>query len=78
MVSVLTNSDILFLLISSLPCQAVTFFVFVFMCMFFSSFARATGDAEEPDRIFVGGLPYLFTEMQIKQLLESFGYTNLY
>lgn len=33
----------------------------------------ATGDAEEPDRIFVGGLPYLFTEMQIKQLLESFG-----
>ena len=33
----------------------------------------ATGDAEEPDRIFVGGLPYLFTEVQIKELLESFG-----
>ncbi|XP_016489101.1 splicing factor U2af large subunit B isoform X2 [Nicotiana tabacum] len=33
----------------------------------------ATGDAEEPDRIFVGGLPYLFTEVQIKDLLESFG-----
>ncbi|KAK4347134.1 hypothetical protein RND71_033473 [Anisodus tanguticus] len=33
----------------------------------------ATGDGEEPDRIFVGGLPYLFTEVQIKELLESFG-----
>ncbi|XP_059292015.1 splicing factor U2af large subunit A-like isoform X2 [Lycium ferocissimum] len=33
----------------------------------------ATGGAEEPDRIFVGGLPYLFTEVQIKELLESFG-----
>lgn len=47
------------------------------MICFFSSFSRATGDAEEPDRIFVGGLPYLFTEVQIKDLLESFGYKNL-
>ncbi|XP_049381593.1 splicing factor U2af large subunit B-like isoform X2 [Solanum stenotomum] len=33
----------------------------------------ATGDAEDQDRIFIGGLPYLFTEVQIKELLESFG-----
>ncbi|GLT79993.1 hypothetical protein SLA2020_514560 [Shorea laevis] len=28
---------------------------------------------ESPDRIFVGGLPYYFTEVQIRELLESFG-----
>ncbi|XP_020579872.1 splicing factor U2af large subunit B-like isoform X4 [Phalaenopsis equestris] len=28
---------------------------------------------EEPDRIFVGGLPYYFTEAQVRELLESFG-----
>ncbi|CAM8943996.1 unnamed protein product [Rhodiola kirilowii] len=31
------------------------------------------GGAEGPDRIFVGGLPYYFTETQIRELLESFG-----
>ncbi|KAF8413906.1 hypothetical protein HHK36_001902 [Tetracentron sinense] len=31
------------------------------------------GGAEGPDRIFVGGLPYYFTEAQIRELLESFG-----
>jgi splicing factor U2AF subunit len=31
------------------------------------------GGAEGPDRIFVGGLPYYFTELQIRELLESFG-----
>nr|KAJ0198256.1 hypothetical protein LSAT_V11C700353640 [Lactuca sativa] len=31
------------------------------------------GGAEGPDRIFVGGLPYYFTEVQIRELLESFG-----
>ncbi|CAK9152511.1 unnamed protein product [Ilex paraguariensis] len=31
------------------------------------------GGAEGVDRIFVGGLPYYFTEEQITELLESFG-----
>ncbi|XP_076922039.1 splicing factor U2af large subunit A-like isoform X2 [Bidens hawaiensis] len=31
------------------------------------------GGAEGPDRVFVGGLPYYFTEVQIRELLESFG-----
>nr|KAJ0211644.1 hypothetical protein LSAT_V11C400185650 [Lactuca sativa] len=31
------------------------------------------GGAEGLDRIFVGGLPYYFTEVQIRELLESFG-----
>ncbi|XP_077223808.1 splicing factor U2af large subunit A-like [Tasmannia lanceolata] len=31
------------------------------------------GGAEGPDRIFVGGLPYYFSEAQIRELLESFG-----
>ncbi|KAL7211843.1 hypothetical protein ACSBR2_014658 [Camellia fascicularis] len=31
------------------------------------------GGVEGPDRIFVGGLPYYFTEAQIRELLESFG-----
>ncbi|XP_054801658.1 splicing factor U2af large subunit B-like isoform X2 [Prosopis cineraria] len=35
--------------------------------------AGAIGGAEGPDRIFVGGLPYYFTEEQIKDLLQSFG-----
>ncbi|KAL9255527.1 Splicing factor U2af large subunit B-like protein [Drosera capensis] len=29
---------------------------------------------EGPDRIFVGGLPYYFTEAQVRELLESFGH----
>lgn len=33
----------------------------------------AAGALEGPDRIFVGGLPYYFTESQIRELLESFG-----
>ncbi|GAV74428.1 RRM_1 domain-containing protein/RRM_5 domain-containing protein/RRM_6 domain-containing protein [Cephalotus follicularis] len=33
----------------------------------------AFGGAEGPDRVFVGGLPYYFTETQIRELLESFG-----
>eukprot|EP00246_Nothoceros_aenigmaticus_P018117 TRINITY_DN9373_c0_g2_i1.p1 TRINITY_DN9373_c0_g2~~TRINITY_DN9373_c0_g2_i1.p1 ORF type:complete len:430 (+),score=93.92 TRINITY_DN9373_c0_g2_i1:439-1728(+) len=33
----------------------------------------AAGGADGPDRIFVGGLPYYLTEVQIKELLESFG-----
>ncbi|XP_021902214.1 splicing factor U2af large subunit B-like isoform X2 [Carica papaya] len=33
----------------------------------------AIAGAEGPDRIFVGGLPYYFTEAQIRELLESFG-----
>ncbi|XP_059435958.1 splicing factor U2af large subunit B-like isoform X2 [Corylus avellana] len=32
-----------------------------------------TGGAEGPDRIFVGGLPYYFTETQIRELLQTFG-----
>ncbi|KAB1221928.1 Splicing factor U2af large subunit A [Morella rubra] len=32
-----------------------------------------TGGAEGPDRIFVGGLPYYFTEVQIRELLQTFG-----
>ncbi|KAK6133390.1 hypothetical protein DH2020_032854 [Rehmannia glutinosa] len=32
-----------------------------------------TGDAEGADRIFLGGVPYYFSEAQIKELLESFG-----
>ncbi|KAG9441010.1 hypothetical protein H6P81_016864 [Aristolochia fimbriata] len=35
--------------------------------------AGAIGGAEGPDRVFVGGLPYYFTEAQIRELLESFG-----
>eukprot|EP00475_Leptophrys_vorax_P019290 TRINITY_DN26349_c0_g1_i1.p1 TRINITY_DN26349_c0_g1~~TRINITY_DN26349_c0_g1_i1.p1 ORF type:complete len:426 (-),score=27.41 TRINITY_DN26349_c0_g1_i1:193-1311(-) len=33
----------------------------------------ATGGADGPDRIFVGGLPYYLTEDQIRELLSSFG-----
>lgn len=33
----------------------------------------ALGGADGPDRVFVGGLPYYLTEVQIKELLESFG-----
>ncbi|XP_013622715.1 PREDICTED: LOW QUALITY PROTEIN: splicing factor U2af large subunit A [Brassica oleracea var. oleracea] len=32
-----------------------------------------SGGLEGPDRIFVGGLPYYFTELQVRELLESFG-----
>ncbi|PIM98807.1 Splicing factor U2AF, large subunit (RRM superfamily) [Handroanthus impetiginosus] len=31
------------------------------------------GEAEGADRIFLGGVPYYFSEAQIKELLESFG-----
>ncbi|CAA7035789.1 unnamed protein product [Microthlaspi erraticum] len=33
----------------------------------------ASAGLEGPDRIFVGGLPYYFTEGQVRELLESFG-----
>ncbi|KAK7258269.1 hypothetical protein RIF29_32857 [Crotalaria pallida] len=33
----------------------------------------SAGGLEGPDRIFVGGLPYYFTENQIRELLETFG-----
>ncbi|GMJ07928.1 hypothetical protein like AT4G36690 [Hibiscus trionum] len=33
----------------------------------------SAGGLEGPDRIFVGGIPYSFTETQIRELLESFG-----
>ncbi|KAF6166605.1 hypothetical protein GIB67_005467 [Kingdonia uniflora] len=33
----------------------------------------SAGGLEGPDRIFVGGLPYYFTEVQIRELLETFG-----
>ncbi|XP_037435894.1 splicing factor U2af large subunit A-like isoform X2 [Triticum dicoccoides] len=33
----------------------------------------AGGGLEGPDRIFVGGLPYYFTEAQVRELLETFG-----
>lgn len=33
----------------------------------------AVAGAEGPDRIFVGGIPYYFTEEQMRELLESFG-----
>ncbi|KAJ0252292.1 Splicing factor U2af large subunit A [Hirschfeldia incana] len=33
----------------------------------------ASGGLEGPDRIFVGGIPYYFTELQVRELLESFG-----
>ncbi|XP_026400592.1 splicing factor U2af large subunit B-like isoform X3 [Papaver somniferum] len=33
----------------------------------------SAGVLEGPDCIFVGGLPYYFTEVQIRELLESFG-----
>ncbi|CAI0420107.1 unnamed protein product [Linum tenue] len=33
----------------------------------------SSGGLEGPDRVFVGGLPYYFTEPQIRELLESFG-----
>jgi hypothetical protein len=34
---------------------------------------RASGGADGPDRIFVGGLPYYLSEEQIMDLLSSFG-----
>lgn len=34
---------------------------------------RASGGADGPDRIFVGGLPYYLSEEQIVDLLSSFG-----
>ncbi|KAF1899044.1 hypothetical protein Lal_00019165 [Lupinus albus] len=33
----------------------------------------SAGGLEGPDRIFVGGVPYYFTENQIRELLETFG-----
>ena len=43
---------------------------------FYTSTDSGLGGAEGPDRIFVGGLPYYFTEVQIRELLESFGYVS--
>ncbi|KAJ0265837.1 RNA recognition motif domain-containing protein [Hirschfeldia incana] len=34
--------------------------------------SMSTGGLEDPDRIFVGGIPYYFTEDQIREVLESF------
>ncbi|KEH32784.1 splicing factor U2af large subunit B isoform X3 [Medicago truncatula] len=33
----------------------------------------SAGGLDGPDRIFVGGVPYYFTETQIRELLETFG-----
>jgi splicing factor U2AF subunit len=33
----------------------------------------AGGGLEDADRIFVGGLPYFYSEAQVRELLESFG-----
>ncbi|XP_071733903.1 splicing factor U2af large subunit A isoform X1 [Rutidosis leptorrhynchoides] len=33
----------------------------------------SAGGLEGPDRIFVGGVPYYFTDAQVRELLESFG-----
>ena len=41
-------------------------------------YGSVVGGVEEPNWIFVGGLPYYFTEAQIRELLESFGYMCLY
>ncbi|WOL13342.1 splicing factor U2af large subunit B isoform X2 [Canna indica] len=35
--------------------------------------SSSIGGSEGPDRIFVGGLPYYFTDAQIRELLETFG-----
>lgn len=32
------------------------------------------GESDGADRIFLGGVPYYFSEAQMKELLESFGY----
>jgi hypothetical protein len=37
---------------------------------------RASGGADGPDRIFVGGLPYYLSEEQIVDLLSSFGWDS--
>jgi len=43
-------------------------------CSLFYFLGRsAAGGADGPDRVFVGGLPYYLAEVQIKELLESFG-----
>jgi hypothetical protein len=39
--------------------------------------SRASGGADGPDRIFVGGLPYYLSEEQIMDLLSSFGWVKL-
>lgn len=46
-------------------------------CANSGSGCSVTGGAEGPDRIFVGGLPYYFTEVQIRELLQTFGYGGL-
>lgn len=55
----------------------------MFLCYSFSMFLQhdfllfgssIVGGADGPDKVFVGGLPYYLTEVQIKELLESFGY----
>lgn len=37
-------------------------------------FISAVAGTEGPDRIFVGGIPYYFNEVQMRELLQSFGY----
>ena len=34
------------------------------------------GESDGADRIFIGGVPYYFSEAQMKELLESFGYVT--
>lgn len=51
--------------------------LFVIVNLIFFGVISGIGGAEGPDRIFVGGLPYYFTEVQIRELLESFGYVVL-
>jgi len=43
------------------------------LCLTLWSISAVAG-AEGPDRIFVGGIPYYFSEEQMRELLESFGY----
>ena len=50
-----------------------TSYVFIFCILVYFLEFSGIGGAEGPDRIFVGGLPYYFTEVQIRELLESFG-----
>ena len=40
-------------------------------------YGSVVGGAEEPNRIFVGGLPSYFTEEHIREVLQSFGYVCL-
>lgn len=63
------------------PCYIVTHHVispsiitvydfFIIKC----SIDSMNGESDGADRIFLGGVPYYFSEAQMKELLESFGY----